>query len=500
MGERWMPEHVVALAPDPGAAAAARRLAVPARWQALGCNDDAVWGLCHGTSAEPYHVVVELAEPTSRCTCPSRKLPCKHAVGLLLMWAHDHVPAGVTQPSFAATWLARRARRLAQSYPGPTDAAPASDLLPQPSAAASVAPPAPADPTTRVQLDGSGGDTKGSVADDPPTPAVEALNDHPPAPPDRRVSERTARVHAGLEELDRWLADCVRTGLAAPDLARYDSWDALAARLVDAQAPSLANRVRRLAGRVGTSPGWHEQVLAELGVLHVLAVAGRRAATLPDHLGDGVRTAVGWAVRRDDVLDTAPLTDRWWVAGRSDSHEDRLVVRRTWLRGRTSLRWAMILSFAAYGQALDATLPVGASFCADVHYYPAACPLRALVSVVHEPPVPDPAAPPAVSVLAACADIGRALADEPWLERWPVTVRAAPTRDRSRWMLADHTGALPLADSSTGPSGLPALVALSGGEPLPVTAEWTVDGLLPVAAHAGHRSVDLGPEGPWGRA
>mgnify|MGYP000326096381 CR=1 FL=1 len=49
-----------------------------------------------------------------------------------------------------------------------------------------------------------------------------------------------------LVELDRWLDDRLRTGLSDPALARYDTWDSLAARLVDARAGALANR--RLEG------------------------------------------------------------------------------------------------------------------------------------------------------------------------------------------------------------------------------------------------------------
>jgi hypothetical protein len=304
-------------------------------------------------------------------------------------------------------------------------------------------------------------------------------------------------VAAGLDELDRWLADCLRTGLAAPDLGRYATWDRVAARLVDAQAPSLANRVRRLAGRVGTAPGWQEHVLAELGVMHLLASAGARTATLPEALADGVRSAVGWTIRRDDVLAGVPVTDRWQVAGRSDTHEDRLVVRRSWLRGEQQGRWAMVLSFAAYGQSLDTSLPVGSALTADLHFYPSARPLRALVGVVHEGPAPDDRPPPCDTVADGCDDVGWALAAEPWLERWPLTLRAAPTVEHGRWLLADATGSLPIVGD---PPGLPALVALSGGRTIPLTAEWTPDGLIPVAAHPPGRTVDLGPEGPWGRA
>lgn len=456
MTERWPADHVEAMAPDAAAAVAARSLAVPHRWSATGSDGAGVWGECRGSLAEPYQVAVELATPAFRCSCPSRKLPCKHALALLLLWAHGHVPTA-SPPPFAATWMAGRA------------------------AAAEAAARREGAPV--AQQDGDEA-TKRSA---PPRPDG---GDGPPPP----SAERERRAAAGLAELDRWLTDRVRGGLTDPSLARRDTWDEVAARLVDAQAGSLANRVRRLAGAVGTSPGWHEHVLAELGVVHALCRAGARTAALPDDLADGVRTAVGWTVRQADVLASTPVDDRWHVAGRSDTLEDRIVVRRTWLRGATTRRWVLLLSFAAYGQSLGGEPVPGTCLRAAVHPYPGAVRLRALLGERQGEPTPDPAGPPAATVAGACDEIGAALALEPWLERHPVTLRAAPTLHEGRWVLTDGGGHLPLAPAD---EGLPMLVAVSGGRAVPITCEWTPAGLVPLTVHDGDGdgAVDVGPRG-----
>lgn len=498
--ERWAPEHVVAMAPDVAAAAAGRTMAVPSRWAATGADVEAVWGLCRGSGAEPYQVAVELAEPAYRCTCPSRKLPCKHALGLLLLWANGHV-AEAARPLFVGEWVARRAARTAAS--AARDADPGGD--PPDDAELDLGPAA----ARRVTRAANGGD-------------------HPEGAgkPDKRAMERAARVAAGLAELDRWVADRVRGGLTDPALASYATWDQVAARLVDAQAPALANRVRRLAGAVGTRPGWHEHVLAEFGVLHVLAVAGRRVADLAaadtddDHddnhggwpapgargvggdgldgsgaaLADSVRTAVGWQLRQADVLDRPPVTDTWHVCGRSDVLEDRIVVRRTWLRGVTTRRWALLLSFAAYGQSLGGEPVPGTLLRADLHSYPGAVPLRALIGVVHESGALDESGPPASTVVEACAGVGAALAAELWLERHPFTVRAAPTFAGQGWALTDAGGSLPIAGT---PDGLAVLVACTGGRPASITAEWTPEGVVPLTVHLPSGAVDVGPRGGW---
>ncbi len=458
---RWTVEQVAAVAPSPRSVAAAEPLADAARWTALGADDRALWGRCRGSGAEPYETMVDHAEVAWRCTCPSRKLPCKHAVALLLLWVRGGVPDGVV-PASVAGWIEARDRRAARSsHPSagePADA-PGSDSA--------------AGTDDRDERDGSGSD-----------------GDLPPdrSDLDRARDERVARMLAGLTELDRWLEDRMRTGLADPALASYATWDHLAARLVDARAGALANRVRRLAGLVGGGPDWHAEVLAELGLLHLIAQGGQRVPVLPGPLADAVAAASGWQVRQADVLAGVPDTDEWFVAGRSDVREDRIEVRRLWLRGAASGRWAMLLSFAAYQQSLDESWTVGTVVHADLHRYPGGA-LRALAGRRYADPLPF-AEPIAMSLAEACDSIGAAVAAEPWLERYPAIVRARPTVLDGRWVLSDDTGSLPLI----GPRrSLATVLGASGGAPATLTVEWSPWGVQPLTVHADDRAIDVGP-------
>ena len=281
--------------------------------------------------------------------------------------------------------------------------------------------------------------------------------------------------------------------LADPSLARYATWDDLAARLVDAQAGSLANRIRRLAGLVGASPGWHDEVLAELGLLHLLSQAGRHLGSLPGPLADAVATSVGWQVKQADVLAGVPDTDHWIVAGRSDVREDRIEVRRHWLRGTSSGRWALCLSFAAYQQSLDASLMVGTSVHADIHRYPGPA-LRSLVGARYALPV-EPVSPPSHTIAEGCDEVGSMLVSEPWLDRLPVTIRARLARSGGVWALADATGSLPVLDAGTRQfdAGLAMLLAVSEGREVDLTVEWTPHGVVPLSIHLPDRTVDIGP-------
>jgi hypothetical protein len=295
---------------------------------------------------------------------------------------------------------------------------------------------------------------------------------------ERRVEQREARVATGLAELDRWLCDQVRQGLAASQQAGYRRWDDIAARMVDAQAAGLAERLRALAAMPHSGPGWEGRLLAEYALLRLLTVAYRERAALPSPLRDTVRSRIGFTVRQADVLASGrPVRDHWQVLGRRDLDQERLRTRRVWLRGRTSGRHALVLSFAATGQSLDDSLTVGIAADAELVFYPAAVPLRALVATSRDEVRPGP--PPGGTVAQLLAAWAGALGEDPWLDSWPAVLTATPARS-PRPCVFDASGqALPL---HPGAGDCWTLFALSGGRPLTVAGEWTPRGLWPLTA------------------
>ena len=464
----WAIEQVVALAHTSARFGAGEAIAVPSRWSHTGASDRALWGRYHGSGAEPYEVAVDHVHVRHRCTCPSRALPCKHVVGLLVLWVRGHI-SDVGETPAIASWMDREERRGTGDDAGG------------------------AAPESSVDGPAAGG---GGAGDNDRPPAPEGK---PDAEPDTSRNERIERLIGGLVELDRWLEDRLQVGLSDPSVARFATWDELANRLVDARAGSLANRVRRLAGRVGASSDWHEQVLAEMGVLHLIAQAGQRVPSLPRDLGDSVAVTCGWQVRKADVEASAPETDRWLVTGRSDVREDLVEVRRVWLRGLDSSNWAMVLSFAAYRQSLDTSLDVGSVILADVHRYPGST-QRALVGEIMDRVAgPDDALAAAsrfaTTVEGACAEVGRALAAEPWLDRVPVTLTAAPTVGEAGggWVLSDDTGSILISAEAMRGDSLAALLAASGGLPVTMTVEWTTSGVVPLTVFLADRTLDIGP-------
>ena len=108
MPARWSADSVLALAPDDSSRRAAATLARPAPWDGAGAAGDLVWGLCAGSGKNPYQVIVDLASPAFKCSCPSRKFPCKHALALLMLWSGGTVPDATEPADYARTWQQAR--------------------------------------------------------------------------------------------------------------------------------------------------------------------------------------------------------------------------------------------------------------------------------------------------------------------------------------------------------------------------------------------------------
>ncbi|MFI9204788.1 SWIM zinc finger family protein [Streptomyces sp. NPDC053048] len=453
-GERWTAEQVLALAPDAASRKAGAKLAAPGPWSGSGAHTDgdasAVWGECKGSGSKPYRTVVDLTGqdgPGFHCSCPSRKFPCKHALGLLLLWTEGEasVPSSAGgPPDWAGQWLERRRQRVeraAGAGPGGGGAQ------------------APADP--------------------------EAAR--------RRAERRARRIAEGASELEQRLADLLRGGLASVEGAGYGQWDETAARMVDAQAPGLAARVRELASVAGAGSGagtdWASRLLEECALLHTLSQGYLRVERLPEALAATVRTRVGLTSDAAGLLASVPpVRDHWLVLAQRDSNDGRLVTRRIWLHGRSTGRMALVLSYGAAGRAPELSLPVGLALDADLVFHPAARPLRAVLGTRHAAPAPSPAPPPGGDTAAALGAYGEALRDDPWLESWPVMLSAVtpvPDAGGSGWQLADADGesAIPLDLRGGGGGdgmGLWQLTAISGGRPVPVFGECGHRGFTPL--------------------
>lgn len=419
---RWSLKAVERAAPDAASLAAGRRLATPGPWSETGSTETLVWGRCQGSGRTPYQVSVDLTGPAYRCSCPSRKLPCKHAIALLLLWVQgdDAVAAASEEADFAGSWARARAQRAAD--------------------AATAEPPKPVDPEARA----------------------------------RRVAQRLALMDAGVEELSLWLADLVRAGAVEARRRPPSWWDGAAARLVDAQLPGLAERVRDLGSEVSRRDDWADHLLGEVGRWWTAVGAWRRRDQLDDRTRADLHAYLGWSVPTEEVRAADAVDDHWQVLGAHRSEEGRLQQQRTWLRAVGTGEVVLVLDFAARGAVLPAARLVGSVVDATLARYPGSGPRRALFAT--EPAIvsTDARLPEGVGLAVAFDTLAAVWAQNPWAARVPVVLsQAVLAADRVR----DAEGEVPLL-----PAGDPRqLVALTGGRPATVFGELEEGGFRPLA-------------------
>jgi hypothetical protein len=425
--DMWPRERVLSLAPDRASVEAAIALARTRAWFEAGTDSAALWGSCPGAGGRLYQTVVDLGStPAYACNCPSRKLPCKHALALLLKWSDGLVPTG-KPPPFAAAWLSGRAVRKA--HPESAD----------------------------------GGRQPGELAD----PAAAA----------KRAAARAERVTTGLDELDQWLCDQIRGGIAGLERAGYAHFDRMAARMVDAQAPGVAGIMRSIPAEFA-GVGWPSRVLEQLGALHLLIQAHRRLDELPADLAATVRARIGYPVSKSEVLALPGVVDHWFAVGMVDTAEYRLDTRRVWLYGAASGRWAVIMSFAPPGGPIDDTVAAGHLLHARVHFYPGSGQFRALVGE-QTSATARARMPLAESFADVRARFGQLVAADPWAARLPAVIKAAPVPGPGPWRMRATGGeCCEIIDLPEEPWPL---LARSGGEPIEVFGEWTPRGFRPLS-------------------
>jgi hypothetical protein len=447
------------LATDQASLKAAAGLAKPAKWSDLGASRDGalVWGECAGSGANPYRVMADLRDLGNKCTCPSRKFPCKHVLGLLWLKAEAIAPfPPADTPAWVSDWLGRR-RTSSGAKAADSAATPAAKDL----GAARLAGQAPQ----------AGSDPQASARHE----AAAA----------KRAEDTGRKILDALDALEQWMGDQLRQGLAAFADDATARCRRIAARLVDGKAAALAGRVDEMPSRLLALPAGERQqgAVVELGKLVLLGRAFRAAPHDPD-----IRRAVAVAETREAVLDhpgALRLTSLWEVlAEQVQTRRDGLVSQTTWLLhlGPEAPRFAMLLDFfpASAGRRQTGFAP-GEQFAGELVFYPASHPLRALL-LQREPLAqtvawPDPHAPLAQALAAP-------LLHEPWALDIPVLLPAGRLAldgaGQSWWRASGDALALPLAQNAAG--------LIGGTELLRTAALW-----------AGNRLQILAAQTPWGR-
>lgn len=422
----WTEDHLRSAVTDVATLKRGLDLATPSKWGNTGTSARAVWGECQGSGSKPYQVIIDVAGPAFKCSCPSRTFPCKHGAGLMVMAVRNaHLFKEDAEPAWVDVWLSKREAKE----------------------------------TAKVE-----------------TASVKAPSD--PEAQAKREAQRQKRMADGLAESERWLLDVARTGIATLQAQPLTVWENQAARLVDAQLPGLANRLRDLQFMRSDRA---DELLDGLGELYLLVRAAQRSDALPVELRAEIQQQLGVNLKKEHVLAESPaVNDQWWVLGQVITEEERLTQRRTWFFGIRTRRYALLLDHAFGSQGFPSVFIGNSVYEGALHFYPGTYPLRVIAEELHlRPEVPTPERP-SRSPLAALDELAHAIAANPWSHQFPLWLEhAVPEQHKDCWYLRHAHGLVPMRCSDT--EGW-ALVAQSGGAPMNVFGEWNGRALKPVRA------------------
>ena len=405
-------EQILTLAPDDSSRKSGKELANPSKWVKKEFSDRAVWGECQGSGKLPYQAQVDLKNVAFKCSCPSRKFPCKHGLGLLLLYARDKTSfSGKTEPNWVTDWLDKRTEREEKK----------SDKK-----------------------------EKEKKVD----PAAQA----------KRQENRIKRVEDGMTELRLWMYDIIRNGLVNIPAKDSSYFESMARRMVDAQAPGLAVMVRSLANTNFFVDGWQSSFLDQLIRIYLVLEGFPRMDTLPTELTEELKTLIGFTQNQDEIKATEGIRDNWFVLSKRVDKEDNLTTERNWLYGSKSNRHALVLQFYVKGQLPEINLVPGSAIDAALVFYKGANANRALVKTQFKLSTPGDIRGYESwhHVLDAA---GEAYSVNPWNSSLPVIVeQVTPQLVSNQWVLVDAFGHGVFADRRFSLGWK--LMSVSGGKPL----------------------------------
>ena len=323
--------QIQSLAPNPAAFSAGKKLSAMEQWQSFAQNDRAIWGSIKGSGSNPYLAQIDITALAYKCTCPSRQFPCKHGIGLMLLYInHTALFKNVPEPEWVTAWMDKRVAR-----------------------------------------------EKKPVENERTEEEQEQLEKSR----EKTQQNRLSSVMAGAEELELWLKDLVRIGLLELPNKTQSDFDRMAARMVDAKATGLGGWVKAL-GKLDyeDEAEWQRETLTILSKLFLLVRAIRNYETLSPLWQQTIRNLSGWSQSPKELItdgEAEAVKDQWLVVGQEvEVTEDDITIQRNWLVGCTSNRQALVLNFGTKFSAIESTILPGTVIEGEFVFFPSIWPQR----------------------------------------------------------------------------------------------------------------------------
>lgn len=428
-------DQIIALAPDASSLKSGKDLATASKWQLRGASDKALWGHCQGSGKLPYQTQIDLQNTAFKCSCPSRKFPCKHSLGLFLLYARE--PAVFTksqEPDWVSDWLNKRTEKIAKK----------TDQESKPVDAEAQA---------------------------------------------KRAEARAKKVNGGIDDLQVWLKDLIRNGLLTLPERSYEYWQNTAKRMIDAQAPGLASMVKALGNINYFNDSWKHEVLNQLTRIYLVSESYNHLESLPEEFQQEIRTLVGFTQSKEELLTQHGISDQWLVLARTLEDDEQLTIERNWLYGVKSKRFALVLQFFASRQLPELNLMPGTTINAELVFYRGLYPYRALIK--HQQNVEKLVSPDFHSSISqALEEFNKVMIENPFHDQIPLLLENLRfIKSSNQYYLMDNENNV-MKVAATDTIAIK-LMAVTGGRPCHIFALANEDELEPLAVWASNNFITL---------
>lgn len=428
---QWTDEKIAALAPNDSTERRGRTLANSSKWNSIATNYEAIWGECKGSGSQPYLVQINLSGPKYKCSCPVRKPPCKHVLGLFFLFAKSSAVFKYQAPSEAIkNWLDKQSSSAITS-------------------------------TTRTST---------------PVLKTEEAIEQAKAAKEKRWAQRVQLMASGMDELELWLTDLIRQGIANTDIQKASFWNQVAAKMVDAKLPRISTYLKETHQLIQQNQNWSEIVVARLGELYLWAESFKKRDLLSPEMQEELYQSLGKIIKKADILEQHPSTkDLWFILGKKEGVDiEGRSFRKIWLQGQKTKQQALILDYAFGSMGYEQQYIVGDLLDGALVYYSKAYPQRAIFKSFDSAKIYEKTELSTYkdlnSVLSA---YGKALVLNPWIFSFPVGLSKlkAFMNDKKELQIKDVNDALiPL--SQVKEEVMWKILAISGGHSVSLFGEW----------------------------
>jgi hypothetical protein len=412
------------LAPDPASLKAGKGLVNISKWKNLGFNERGIWGECQGSGSNPYKCQIDLNDIVTKCSCPSRKFPCKHAIGLMFLLVQKEDSFTSPEPDWVNEWLSNRAEKKQKKEE-----------------------------------------------------KKEVVKEVDPEKKAKTESKRLDLINQGIDELELWLKDLVKRGFESIKGEKYRFFDSIAARMTDYKASGISIRLKELGSLFAYDKNF-DLIIEKLGLLGLIIKSFRNLDKLPEPIQADIKTIIGFTINNNDLLNLESVNDKWFIVGSFYSEEENLRVRKTYLYGIKNKKFALILEFA-YGTQpfVNNDLLTGLLFEGEIVYYPSNLPIRAIIKNKNFIKEDINISELGINFEELYKYYSDCLSKNPFIDKIPTFIKASPfLKDDNFFLIDENKNYIPISKEFN--KNWELINSCSGNESL-IFGEWDNKSFLP---------------------